>query len=80
MTSWESGGWIDWIPLVQNSLLTCMIAFVRHGLTKILSLSVQDGTPTRPLLPLLQEQALPQVEVQPWCPRPQSAFEPGYQG
>lgn len=33
--------------------------------------SVRNGSPSRPLLPLLQEQAVPQVEVQPWCPRPQ---------
>merc|ERR1712025_1276430 len=31
----------------------------------------QDGSPSRPLLPLLQEQAVPQVALQPWCPRPQ---------
>ena len=36
-----------------------------------IELQNQDGTPTCPLLPLLQEQAVPQVQVQPWCPRPQ---------
>jgi hypothetical protein len=32
------------------------------------------GSSSRSLLPLLQEQAVPQIEVQSWCPRPQSAL------
>merc|ERR1712029_172715 len=31
--------------------------------------SRHNGPPSRPLLPLLQEQALPQEQVQPWCTR-----------
>jgi len=28
---------------------------------------IQDGTPPSEMLPLLQEQAVPKVQIQPWC-------------
>ena len=31
--------------------------------------TIRNGSPSRSLLPLLQEQALPQITIQPWCPR-----------
>lgn len=38
-------------------------------LTAYFVLRYHNGSPSRSLLPLLQEQALPQVQVQPWCTR-----------
>ena len=36
--------------------------------------SSKNGSPSRSMLPLLQEQAVPQVAVQPWRSRPQGSF------
>jgi hypothetical protein len=35
---------------------------------------IRHGSPSRSLLPLLQEQAVPEVAVQPWCARLQGAL------
>ena len=63
----ETAGWVDgelddaaatW-TLGANGLLIVGHDFCRY----------QNGSSSRPLLPLLQEQAVPEVEVQPWCSR-----------
>ena len=51
----------DW---KKNWTLTVIFKFVAE----------YNGSPSRSLLPLLQEQAVPQVEVQPRCARPKGAW------
>lgn len=58
----------------QSSLSRPTSIGIPFNLSDISINSIQDGTTTCPLLPLLQEQALPQVEVQPWCARPQGTY------